>query len=118
MKVFVLNGWAASEHAWDLCAFRRDRVFGYIEQLDALPEAALRGESAAVLVGWSMGGSGALRLAVRFPEKVAGLVLVAATPRMMGLAIFPQPINPNVNFLSIHKPPKITVRNYQLAVSN
>lgn len=79
----MLNGWAASERAWDLCAFRRDRVFGYIEQLDALPEAALRGESAAVLVGWSMGGSGALRLSVRFPEKIAGLVLVAATPRMM-----------------------------------
>ncbi len=83
MKVFVLNGWAASEHAWDLCAFRRDRIFDYVEQLDALPESALRGESAAVLVGWSMGGSGALRLAVEFPEKVAGLVLVAATPRMM-----------------------------------
>ena len=30
-----------------------------------------------------MGGSSALRLACRFPDRVAGLVLVAATPRMM-----------------------------------
>ena len=83
MKTFVLNGWAASEHAWDLCTFRRDRVFSYVEQLDGAPEAAMRGTDAAILVGWSMGGSGALRLAIDFPEKVKGLVLVAATPRMM-----------------------------------
>ena len=43
----------------------------------------MRGESDVVLVGWSMGGSSALRLAVAEPEKIRGLVLVAATPRMM-----------------------------------
>ncbi len=83
MKTFVLNGWAASERAWDLCRFSRDRVFGYVEQLDGAPEEAMREADEVVLVGWSMGGSTALRLAVGFPEKVRGLVLVAATPRMM-----------------------------------
>ena len=84
MKTFVLNGWAANEHAWDLCEFPRDRVFSYAEQLDGLPEKAIEGEASRVLlVGWSMGGSSALRLACRHPEKVAGLVLLAATPRMM-----------------------------------
>ena len=84
MKVFVLNGWASSPHAWDLCTFRRERVFGYVEQLDGLPEAALSDEAdGVVLVGWSMGGSSALRLALMFPEKIRGLVLVGATPRMM-----------------------------------
>ena len=87
MKTFVLNGWAASEHAWDLCMFPRERIFGYVEQLDAKPEAALRGtDVGAVLVGWSMGGSTALRLALEFPEKIRGLVLVAATARMMKAA--------------------------------
>ena len=52
LPVFVLNGWAASPHAWDLCRFRRTRLFSYVDQL-------------------------------RWPKKVAGLVLVAATPRMM-----------------------------------
>lgn len=83
MKTFVLNGWAASARAWDLCKFRRDRMFSYVEQLDGEPARAMREVDGAVLVGWSMGGSGALGLAIDFPEKVKGLVLVAATARMM-----------------------------------
>ena len=82
-KVFVLNGWAASEAAWSLCRFARERVFSYVDQLDGLPEKAIAAEDDVVLVGWSMGGSSALRLALRWPEKIRGLVLVAATPRMM-----------------------------------
>ncbi len=88
--VFVLNGWAASPHAWDLCGFMRPRgsaalprLFSYVEQLDGEPEKAMEGAERVVLVGWSMGGSSALRLAARWPEKVSGLVLIAATPRMM-----------------------------------
>ncbi len=83
LPVFVLNGWAASPHAWDLCRFMRMRLFGYVEQLDGEPERAMESVERCVLVGWSMGGSSALRLAARWPEKIAGLVLVAATPRMM-----------------------------------
>ena len=81
--VFVLNGWAASPHAWDLCKFTRTRLFSYVEQLDGEPEKAMEGVERCVLVGWSMGGSSALRLATHWPEKIAGLVLIAATPRMM-----------------------------------
>ena len=100
--VFVFNGWAASPHAWDLCRFMQargrldeatlpvaatsaalPRVFSYVEQLDGEPEKAMNGVERCVLVGWSMGGSSALRLAARWPEKIAGLVLIAATPRMM-----------------------------------
>ena len=85
--VAVLNGWASSPHAWDLCGFMSRpgvRLFSYVDQLAGLPEAFLSGsDRRLVLVGWSMGGSSALRLACRFPDRVAGLVLVAATPRMM-----------------------------------
>ena len=86
--VFVLNGWAASPQAWDLCSFRthvaHSRLFSYTEQLAGQPERALEALSGpCVLVGWSMGGSTALRLACRFPHRIAGLVLLAATPRMM-----------------------------------
>jgi len=83
LPVLVLNGWAASPHAWDLCRFPRTRVFSYVEQLDGEPEKTMEGAERVVLVGWSMGGSSALRLAARWPEKIAGLVLIAATPRMM-----------------------------------
>ena len=90
LPVFVLNGWAASPHAWDLCEFMRPqqvaalpRLFSYVEQLDGEPEKAIENVERCILVGWSMGGSSALRLAARWPEKIAGLVLIAATPRMM-----------------------------------
>ena len=89
IHTIVLNGWAASPEAWSLCTFRRDALFSYVEQLDGRPEAFLDAVLAAepdarfVLVGWSMGGSSALRLACRHRAHLAGLVLVAATPRMM-----------------------------------
>lgn len=88
MRIVVLNGWAASTEAWSLCKSLcgQDgaRVFSYVEQMDGEPERFMDSlEGKAVVVGWSMGGSGALRLALRCPEKIAALVLVAATPRMM-----------------------------------
>lgn len=82
-RVFVLNGWSASPHAWDLCRFPRERIFSYVEQLDGEPERTIEKVGRCVLVGWSMGGSSALRLFSRWPEKVAGMVLVATTPCMM-----------------------------------
>ena len=83
MKTFVLNGWASSEEAWDLCLFERERIFTYAELLDGVAEDVLEKEKEFVLVGWSMGGSFALRYAMKFSEKLKGLILVAATPRMM-----------------------------------
>lgn len=84
MRVIVLNGWAASERAWSLCRFTRERIFSYIEELDGLPDRFIESsDEHVIIVGWSMGGSYALKLAVKYPDKISGLVLVAATPRMM-----------------------------------
>jgi len=83
MKVLVFNGWAAGPETWGLCTFPHDWVFSYLEQLDGVPERILDETDEAILVGFSMGGSGALRMLLRAPEKIRGLVLVSATPRMM-----------------------------------
>ena len=83
MKVLVFNGWAAGPEAWALCKFPHDWVFDYVEQLDGLPEKVMEDSDEVVLVGFSMGGSTALRMWLKWPEKVKGLVLVSATPRMM-----------------------------------
>ena len=83
MKCLVFNGWAAGHEAWDLCTFAHDWVFNYVEQLDGLPERVLEESEEAVLVGFSMGGSSALRMLLAYPEKVKGLVLVSTTPCMM-----------------------------------
>ena len=83
MKVLVFNGWAAGPETWALCTFPHDWVFDYVEQLDGLPEKVMEESDEVVLVGFSMGGSTALRMWLEYPEKVKGLVLVSATPRMM-----------------------------------
>ena len=84
MKLLVFNGWAAGYEAWDLCTFAHDWLFDYVEQLDGIPEQVIADSDEVVLVGFSMGGSSALRMYLKFPEKVKGLVLVSTTPCMMG----------------------------------
>ena len=83
MRILVFNGWAAGPETWALCAFPHDWVFDYVEQLDGLPEKVMEESDEVVLVGFSMGGSTALRMFLKYPEKVKGLVLVSTTPRMM-----------------------------------
>jgi len=83
MKCLVFNGWSAGPETWDLCTFPHDYLFNYIEQLDGLPEKIMDEMDEAVLVGFSMGGSTALRLLLKHPGKVKGLVLVSTTPCMM-----------------------------------
>ena len=83
MRCLVFNGWAAGPETWALCAFPHDWVFDYIEQLDGLPEKVMEESDEVLLVGFSMGGSTALRMFLKYPEKVKGLVLISATPRMM-----------------------------------
>lgn len=82
MKTLVFNGWAAGPETWALCDFPRDWTFDYIEQLDGLPENVVDESDDLLLVGFSMGGSTALRMLLRAPGKVRGLVLVSATPCM------------------------------------
>lgn len=86
MKTIILNGWAASERAWELCDCAKGpdaRIVSYLEQMDGVAERVLDEAGKAVVVGWSMGGSRALALAMSRPKKIKGLVLIAATARMM-----------------------------------
>ena len=83
MKVLVFNGWAAGPETWALCGFPHDWVFNYVEQLDGLPEKVMEESDEVVLVGFSMGGSTALRMYLKHPEKVKGMVLISTTPCMM-----------------------------------
>ena len=83
MRCLVFNGWAAGPETWSLCTFPHDWIFDYVEQLDGLPEKVMEESDEVVLVGFSMGGSSALRMWLKWPEKVKGLVFVSTTPCMM-----------------------------------
>ncbi len=78
VEILVFNGLAASARAWEQVRFPAPpRIVGFCEP-EPEPDGVRR-----LLVGWSMGGSRALDFACRAPGDVAGMVLVAATPRMM-----------------------------------
>lgn len=91
MNPVFLHGWGTHPLIWEpllehFPAARALPLPGYADSvpattLDAMA-AALAGQMAtrSHIVGWSLGGLIAARIALDFPEKVASLTLVAATP--------------------------------------
>jgi pimeloyl-[acyl-carrier protein] methyl ester esterase len=66
-----------------------------LEALDSLLQALLASlPQDATLVGWSLGGQLALRAAMLAPERVARLVLIATTPRLLRADDWPHGVDP------------------------
>lgn len=93
----LLHGWGLNAEVWrciaeplsaqfrlhlvDLPGFGRSQGFGALT-LDEMVEALLpRLPEKATLLGWSLGGLVASRLALRYPQRVARLITVASSPR-------------------------------------
>jgi len=93
----LLHGWGLHSGVWrdflplltphvhvrciDLPGFGRSGAMTTPDSLDAMAEAVMAAApEKAVWVGWSLGGLIALAIAARYPEKVAALALLAATP--------------------------------------
>lgn len=66
-------------------------TLGYLAEM-------LAGElpASATVFGWSLGGQVALRLALDYPQQVARLVLVGATPRFVSEADWPHGVAPEI----------------------
>lgn len=99
-----LHGWAMNSAVWQAC---EEYLPGSINPVyldlpghgdgvvDDAPETvavtlddyvehiACRISQPGLLVGWSLGGLVALRLAVRYPDKVSALLLVASSPKFV-----------------------------------
>lgn len=72
----------------DLRGYGRSRPTGEFELADHLTdlEALLdrQGIDKCLLLGWSLGGIFAIELALRFPERISGLILIATAARPWG----------------------------------
>ncbi|WP_423823183.1 pimeloyl-ACP methyl ester esterase BioH [Salinisphaera sp. SPP-AMP-43] len=99
--IVALHGWGLSSRVWlplaeqlgprlhalDLPGHgERDLVHGLDAWVDAI---AAEAPDSAVYLGWSLGGLVAWAMAMRYPDRVRGLILTAATPRLMHAADWP-----------------------------
>lgn len=135
-KLVMLHGWVFNSRIWegvadelsrwyrlilvDLPGHGRsppDPALSYEALVDRLAEELL---PRAHVLGWSLGGTLALGLAARVPQRVAKLVLVAATPRFTAQRDWPQALDPNVlaGFRSsLARDPRSTVQRFLALVT-
>jgi len=97
----VWEGWSADLHhhartlTVDLPGFGRSPLHDKAYSLNALArEIVAEVPQEAVWLGWSLGGLVALEAALRFPNAVSALVLLAATPRFTTAPDWPCGIAP------------------------
>jgi pimeloyl-[acyl-carrier protein] methyl ester esterase len=90
-RMVFLHGWGTHPVIWEplLEFFPSARTLplpGYAESEAAFTleliasKLATQMEVGSTLVGWSLGGQAAVRIALDYPEKISRLVLIAATP--------------------------------------
>lgn len=71
----------------DLRGYGRSQVtepFGMEQHLEDLSVLLTRLDQPCLLLGWSLGGILAMELALKYPEQIAGLVLVSTAARPVG----------------------------------
>jgi pimeloyl-[acyl-carrier protein] methyl ester esterase len=94
LRVFdLLREDLADRETWavDLPGHGRSPWWPQAEQFEAQRDAVLAVlPPRCVLVGWSLGAKLALSIAADFPQRVAALVLISATPRHMQAPDWPQ----------------------------
>ncbi|MBX3665105.1 MAG: alpha/beta fold hydrolase [Burkholderiales bacterium] len=87
----LLHGWGAHGGVWaevsarlgDRIAVQAPDIDGSGSMDDAVDRLAARSPARCVVAGWSLGGQLALSWAHRHAAQVAGLILLAATPRFV-----------------------------------
>ncbi len=108
--VVFLHGWGANAQiwqnltqnlpmafeCWDLPGVGDDTLSAPKSLTDYLNECVECLPSPCVLVGWSLGGMIATRLASMAPEKVVGLVTLATNPKFVASDDWPEGMTPEV----------------------
>lgn len=109
----MIHGWGTHGGIWESCLPALEQRWRVIRpdlpghgrsppvaggsDLDALTEVLARHcPRQMVLLGWSLGGLIAIRMAHRLPQRIRALVLVATTPRFVTAVDWPCAVGPEV----------------------
>ncbi len=93
-KILFISGWGTGKEVWSnvIKGLDKKNSSEYIPWYkclktdidnDDISKFLNSVSKPVILVGWSLGGMVALRIAAKFPEKVSGLILVSASARMI-----------------------------------
>ena len=99
--IYLIGGWASDANAWQPVVERLNgdslpcEVVEWQRALRDSVELDRRLAEPSILVGWSLGGMLALEAALRQPNQVAGLALIATTARMFQEDDYPG-VNPRL----------------------
>ncbi|MDQ6953213.1 MAG: alpha/beta fold hydrolase [Mariprofundaceae bacterium] len=89
MSLVFLHGWGQSQKIWyaqkkqypDACFLNLPGHGGRLDADDCLQDVMQQcPKQPFILIGWSLGGMLAMRLAVQYPERIQALVLANTTP--------------------------------------
>jgi pimeloyl-[acyl-carrier protein] methyl ester esterase len=111
-ELVLLHGWAMNGDVWEGVVSELARWFrvtvmdlpGHggseaVGDYSLLAQAAVIAEqlpSGAHVLGWSLGGMLAMQIALDFPQRVAGLVLLCSAPRFVRGEDWPEGMGPQV----------------------
>ncbi|MFO7278551.1 MAG: alpha/beta fold hydrolase [Pseudomonadota bacterium] len=99
-RIFAFDLPGHGHSRWDNEAATLDGIAQLVQETlteaGALPEGPQAGDQRCSLLGWSLGGQIALRLAALAPERFDALVLIATTPRFVAGAGWPHGMRPDV----------------------
>jgi len=95
-SLILIPGWATDSRVWEHVISDLRDIVGWASPTTSLNWCDFLGEPDAnplpefceseckiILVGWSLGGLVAIQLAHEYPDKVAGVVLISSTSRML-----------------------------------
>lgn len=90
LQFFMIPGWASSPIVFDflrpICEkFGKIKTFSWLDAIGKEPFLHQKIQDCSdeiILIGWSLGAAATLRAASEFPDKIKGIILFAATPKL------------------------------------
>lgn len=113
INLVLIHGWGCDSRTWqpllsalqniarvtciDLPGFGRSEMLADYSLDAVLARLESQLPENSVVMGWSLGGMFAVQLAARFPQKISGVISLAANVKFVATADYPSAMSPAIN---------------------